>query len=65
MPFRTDNIVLSKTHVHLIITIVRLRISAFFCNKPYSSFENIMQPNPESCDLETNVPLLVRKEEYA
>lgn len=24
-----------------------------------------MQPNPESCDLETNVPLLVRKEEYA
>ena len=24
-----------------------------------------MQPNPESCDLETNIPLLVRKEEYA
>ena len=23
-----------------------------------------MQPNPESCDLETNIPLLVRKEEY-
>ena len=24
-----------------------------------------MQPNPESCDLETNIPLLVRKEDYA